>query len=360
MHVSIWAWAGFAAFVTAALAFDFSRHRQAHSIEFGEAVRWSLFYLAIGFGFAGVVWLGYGGTAAAEYTSAYLLEKSLAVDNLFVFALIFTYFKVPREYQHRVLFLGVIGALAFRAMFLGAGVAVVSAFEWIFFIFGAFLIYTAVKLARGGEEPDIDPGKSLAVRLLRKVIPVGDRYDGQQMLVRQSGVLMGTPLLAVVVAIEAADLLFAVDSVPAVLAVSDNLFIVYTSNALAILGLRALYFCLAGLLTRFHLLNKGLSIVLAFIGIKMLLQAAHHYAPGVPTIPTALSLAVIVLVLAAAIIGSVLFPNPEADESGALDAIAAEATTRAPQSAPDQHSPDPGDDAAETEPVTAATPGSWR
>src|SRR6195952_4976892 len=308
MHVSIWAWVGFAAFVTAALAFDFSRHRNAHVIEFREALRWSLFYLAIGFGFAGLIWLGYGGTAAAEYTSAYLLEKSLAVDNLFVFALIFGYFKVPRQYQHRVLFLGVLGALVFRAIFLGAGVAVVSAFEWIFFVFGAFLIYTAVKLARGGSEPDVDPGKSLAVRLLRKVIPVGDEYDGQKMLVRKNGIRIATPLLAVVVAIEAADLLFAVDSVPAVLAVSDDLFIVYTSNALAILGLRALYFCLSGLLTRFYLLNKGLSVVLGFIGVKMLLQAAGHYSDGVPTIPTALSLVVIVLVLAGAIIGSLIFP----------------------------------------------------
>src|ERR1700710_2360695 len=172
MHVSIWAWAGFAAFVTAALAFDFSRHRKAHAIEFGEAVRWSLFYLAIGFGFAGVMWLGYGGTAAAEYTSAYLLEKSLAVDNLFVFALIFTYFKVPREYQHRVLFLGVLGALVFRGLFLGAGVAVVSTFTWVLFLFGAFLLYTAIKMWKDDGEPKVDPGTSLPVRLLRKVLPV--------------------------------------------------------------------------------------------------------------------------------------------------------------------------------------------
>ena len=308
MHVSTWAWAGFAAFVTAALALDLYKHRSARTVEFGEALRWSGFWLTIGFGFAGVMWAGYGGTAAAEYTSAYLLEKSLAVDNLFVFALIFSYFKVPKEYQHRVLFLGVLGALVFRGIFLAAGVAVVSAFEWIFFIFGAFLVYTALKLAKNGEDPDIDPGKSFAVRLLRKVVPVGEQYEGQRMLVRRAGVLTATPLLAVVVAIEAADILFAVDSVPAVLAVSDNLFVVYTSNALAILGLRALYFCLAGLLTRFHLLNKGLSVVLGFIGVKMLLQATQHYAHGLPTIPTALSLAVIVLVLAAVIAGSLLFP----------------------------------------------------
>ncbi len=318
MHVSTWAWLGFAAFVTAALAFDLLKHRSARTIEFGEAVRWSVFWLALGFGFAALMWVGYGGTAAAQYTSAYLLEKSLAVDNLFVFALIFSYFKVPREFQHRVLFLGVLGALVFRALFLGAGVAVVSAFEWVFFLFGAFLVYTAIKLARGGDQPDVDPGKSLAVRLLRRVMPVGDEYAGQKMLTRRAGVLTATPLLAVVVAIEAADILFAVDSVPAVLAVSDNLFIVYTSNALAILGLRALYFCLSGLLTRFHLLNKGLALILGFIGVKMLLQAADHYAHGVPTIPIAGSLAVIILVLAGAVLGSLLFPlREQASEAGA-------------------------------------------
>ena len=313
MHVSIWAWAGFAVFVTAALLLDLRNHRNPRTVEFKEALRWSGFWLALGFGFAGLLWLTHGGTAAAEYTSAYLLEKSLAVDNLFVFALIFSYFKVPKEYQHRVLFLGVLGALVFRGIFLAAGVAVVSAFEWIFFVFGAFLVYTALKLAKNGEDPDIDPGKSVAVRLLRKLIPIGDAYDGQRMLVRRSGALVATPLLAVVVAIEAADIVFAVDSVPAVLAVSDNLFVVYTSNALAILGLRALYFCLSGLLTRFHLLNRGLAVVLGFIGVKMLLQATEHYARGIPTIPTALSLGVIVAVLAAAIAGSLLFPAQTQD-----------------------------------------------
>jgi tellurite resistance protein TerC len=320
MHVSLWAWAGFAAFVTAALILDLRMHRKPKEVGFSEALRWSGFWLTLGFGFAGLMWVSYGGTAAAEYTSAYLLEKSLAVDNLFVFALIFSYFKVPKQYQHRVLFLGVLGALVFRGIFLGAGVAVVSAFEWIFFLFGAFLVYTAIKLGRGGEDEEYDPGKSVAVRLLRKFIPVGDSYDGQKMLTRKNGVRIATPLLAVVVAIEAADIIFAVDSVPAVLAVSDNLFIVYTSNALAILGLRALYFCLSGLLTKFHLLNKGLSVVLGFIGVKMLMQATAHYAHGFPTISTAVSLGVIVLVLAAAVVGSLLIPAPKGltdDESPA-------------------------------------------
>ncbi len=323
MHVSLWAWAGFAVFVTAALILDLRNHRNPRAVEFREALRWSGFWLAIGFGFAGLLWLTHGGTAAAEYTSAYLLEKSLAVDNLFVFALIFSYFKVPREYEHRVLFLGVVGALVFRAIFLAAGVAVVSAFEWVFFGFGAFLVYTALKLAKDGGEPDVDPSKSLAVRLLRRLFPVADEYSGQKMLVRRAGVLTATPLLAVVVAIEAADILFAVDSVPAVLAVSDDLFIVYTSNALAVLGLRALYFCLSGLLTRFHLLNKGLAVVLGFVGLKMLMQATQHYVHGFPTVPTALSLAVIVLVLAGAVVGSLLLPKPDdAGELGGTEPLA--------------------------------------
>ena len=320
MSVPWWAWAAFAAFVTAALVFDLVKHRDAHVIGFREALRWSAFWLALGLGFAGLIWLTYGGTAAGEYTSAYLLEKSLAVDNLFVFALIFAYFKVPRQYQHRVLFLGVLGALVFRAVFLAAGVAVVGSFKWVLFLFGAFLVYTAVKLARDDGEPDFDPARSLPVRLLRKVIPVSDQYDGQRMTTRSKGVLMATPLLAVVVAIESADILFAVDSVPAVLAVSDDLFIVYTSNAMAILGLLALYFCLSGLLTRFHYLGRGLAVLLGFIGVKMLLQATSKYVEGVPTIPVGISLAVIVVVLGAAIALSLLRPvEGDASRHGAPD-----------------------------------------
>jgi tellurite resistance protein TerC len=324
VNVPIWAWAAFAAFVTAALLFDLIKHRNAHAIEFKEALRWSVFWLTLGFGFAGVMFLAFGGQAGAEYTSAYLLEKSLAVDNLFVFALIFAYFKVPAQYQHRVLFLGVLGALVARAAFLGAGVAVVSTFKWVLFIFGAFLLYTAIKMWKDDGAPDIDPGKSLPVRLLRKVLPVAEEYDGQKLLTRRNGVLMATPLLAVLVSIETADIVFAVDSVPAVLAVSDELFIVYTSNAMAILGLRALYFCLAGLLTRFHYLGTGLAVLLGFIGVKMLLQATHAYVDGVPTIPIGVSLGVIVLVLGTAILASLKWPPEIVEREHALPTDGAE------------------------------------
>jgi tellurite resistance protein TerC len=315
VDVPVWAWAGFAAFVTAALLFDLLKHRDAHAISFKEALRWSAFWLTLGFGFAGLIFLTYGGTAGAEFTSAYLLEKSLSVDNLFVFALIFAYFKVPAQYQHRVLFLGVLGALVARGIFLAAGVAVVSTFTWVLFLFGGFLLYTAVKMWRDDGEPDLDPGASLPVRLLRRVLPVSDEYAGQKLLTRRNGVLTATPLLAVLVSIETADIVFAVDSVPAVLAVSDDLFIVYTSNAMAILGLRALYFCLSGLLSRFHYLGSGLSLLLGFIGVKMLMEAVHHYVDGFPTIPTPASLVVIVLVLGGAVLASLRWPpKDEASE----------------------------------------------
>jgi len=209
-----------------------------------------------------------------EFTTAWLLEKSLSVDNLFVFALIFGYFKVPREYQHRVLFFGVLGALVFRGVFLALGVAIVSTFTAVLFVFAAVLLYSAYKLLKD-DDATFDPGSSIAVRLLRKVIPVREEYAGTKFVVRAAGRRVATPLLAVVVAIEAADLVFAVDSVPAVLAVSDDAFIVYSSNAFAILGLRALYFLLSGLLEKFHYLSKGLALILAFIGVKLVLQASH-------------------------------------------------------------------------------------
>jgi len=243
------------------------------------------------------------------------LEKSLSVDNLFVFALIFGYFKVPREYQHRVLFFGVIGALIFRGIFLAAGVAVVSKFTAVLFVFAAILLYSAYKLLKDDDE-NFDPGTSLAVRLLRKIMPVREEYAGTKFFVKEAGKRVATPLFAVVVAIEAADLVFAVDSVPAVLAVSDDPFIVYSSNAFAILGLRALYFLLSGLLEKFHYLSKGLSIILAFIGVKLIMQASHKViSTSIPEIPSLVSLAVIIVVLAGSIILSLKKPLPEEPEA---------------------------------------------
>ncbi len=312
LEVPLWLWLAFAATVVVSLAVDLLAHRTAHVIGFREAAAWSGLWVGLALVFGAVVFLVLGATAGTEYTTAWLLEKSLSVDNLFVFAVIFAYFKVPRAYQHRVLFFGVIGALVFRAIFLSLGVAVVSRFTAVLFAFAAVLFYSAYKLLKD-EEESFDPGKSLAVRMLRKLIPVRDEYAGARFFVKEAGRRVATPLLAVVAAIEAADLVFAVDSVPAVLAVSDDAFIVYTSNAFAILGLRALYFMLAGLLDRFHYLSKGLAVILAFIGVKLVLQAAHKtISPAVPEIPSPVSLAVIVVVLAASVVLSVKRPVPTA------------------------------------------------
>ncbi|MCW2621092.1 MAG: Integral rane protein TerC [Frankiales bacterium] len=306
--VPVWLWTAFGATVLVALAIDLLAHRKDHVIGFREAAWWSAGWVALALVFAGIIFTVLGADAGAEYTTAWLLEKSLSVDNLFVFALIFGYFKVPREYQHRVLFFGVIGALVFRAIFLMAGVAIVSRFTAVLFVFAAVLLYSAWKLM-GEDDDSYDPSTSTAVRLLRRVIPISEEYHGSKFFLKEAGKRVGTPLLAVVAAIEAADLLFAVDSVPAVLAVSDDPFIVYASNAFAILGLRALYFLLSGLLDRFHYLGKGLAIILAFIGVKLILQASHKvFNDSIPEIPSLASLAVIVVVLAGSIVLSIKRP----------------------------------------------------
>src|SRR6478609_922899 len=317
--VPLWAWAAFGAVVLTMLAIDLLAHRGAHIIKFKEAAIWSAIWVALSLAFAGVIAFTMGSGPAIDFTTAWLLEKSLSVDNLFVFALIFGYFRVPREYQHRVLFYGVIGALIFRGIFLALGVAIVSTFTPVLFVFGAILIWSAIKLLRDDDET-VDPGKSFAVRLLRKLIPVSDEYRGTKFFYIEAGKRIATPLLAVVVAIEAADLVFAVDSVPAVLAVSDNTFIIYASNAFAILGLRALYFLLAGMLKKFHYLGKGLAFILAFIGVKLFLQAGHKViSTSIPEIPSLVSLGVIVVALTVAIVASLMNPLPDDEDDRALE-----------------------------------------
>lgn len=323
MSVPLWAWAAFAAIVLIMLGVDLLVHRGAHVIGFREAAAWSGVWVGVSLIFALVLGLTLGTGPAVDFTTAWLLEKSLSVDNLFVFALIFAYFKVPRAYQHRVLFFGVLGALLFRGIFLAAGVAIVTRFTAVLFVFSAILLWSAFKLLRGGDEDSMDPGKSLSVRLLRKLIPISEQYHGTKFFIRQAGKRIGTPLLAVVAAIEAADIIFAVDSVPAVLAVSDNAFIVYSSNAFAILGLRALYFLLAGMLDRFHHLGKALAFILAFIGAKLFLQAGHEtISTAIPEIPSLLSLAVIIVALTAAIVLSLRQP-PQTEPTNAESAEAA-------------------------------------
>lgn len=328
--VPTYLWIAFVVIVVVGLAVDLLAHKDDHVIGFKEAAAWSAGWVGLAILWGVMIFILIEPSAGAgpdvgrfdaglEYTTAWLLEKSLSVDNLFVFAVIFGYFKVPAEFQHRVLFYGVIGALVFRGIFLALGVAVVSTFTFVLFGFAALLLYSSFKLFFGGEGDDYDPGKSVAVRTLRKIYPTTEEYHGTAFFIKENGKRIATPLLAVVVAIEAADLIFAVDSVPAVLAVTSDPFIVYTSNAFAILGLRALYFLLSGLLTKFHLLGKGVALVLGFIGLKLTLQATHEvFVPGfgenVPTVPNLVSLAVITLLLAGSIILSIKFPLPPEDE----------------------------------------------
>jgi tellurite resistance protein TerC len=289
-----WAWVALVGFIFALLAFDILVvHRKAHEVHIREAAIESAVWITIGVAFTGVVALAFGGGAAGEYISGYLIEKSLSIDNVFVWALILSYFKIPTKYQHRVLFWGIFGALALRAVFIFAGVALIEKFDWVLYIFGAFLLYTAVKLVVEAEE-ELDPASGRFMRLINRLVPSSPDFDGQKLFTRHNGVRVATPLFAVLILIEFTDVLFAVDSVPAVLAVSREQFIVFASNAFAILGLRALYFLLADAHARFSFLKEGLAIILAFVGVKMLIAEWYH-------IPTWLSLVVIVIVLAAAI-----------------------------------------------------------
>ncbi len=311
LDVPLWLWVTFAVGVVVMLAIDLFAHRKEHVIGFREAAWWSAVWVGLSLVFAVVVWWVLGAGAAVEFTTAWLLEKSLSVDNLFVFALIFGYFGVPKQYQHRVLFYGVIGALVFRAIFIAAGVAVISRFSAVLFVFAAVLIWSAWKMLKE-DEKEFDPSATPAIRLLKRIVPMQDEYAGTRFFVKEAGKRVATPLLAVLVAVEAADLVFAVDSVPAVLAVSDDPFIVYSSNAFAILGLRALYFLLSGVLDRFHYLSKGLAVVLGFIGLKLVLQAAHKtISTDVPEIPSLVSLGVVVTVLVVSIAMSFLRPAPQ-------------------------------------------------
>ena len=289
-----WQWGVLLAIIIALLMIDILViHREAHVIRVREASIEAAIWISCGLAFAFVIWAWFGGAASGEYLSGYLIEESLSIDNVFVWALILAYFRVPAEYQHRVLFWGIFGALVLRATFIFAGIALIERFDWVLYIFGAFLLYTAAKLIISDNE-HVDPGKSRFLKVVNRVVPSTDHLDGQKLFTRVDGKRLATPLFAVLVLVEGTDVLFAVDSVPAVLAVSREQFIVFSSNAFAILGLRAMYFLLADLHGRFSYLQQGLAIILAFVGVKMLINEWYH-------IPTWLSLVVIVVVLAASV-----------------------------------------------------------
>jgi len=294
-------WIGFTLFVLAMLALDLGVfHRKAHVVGVREALVWTAVWIALALLFNVGVYVWFGAERALEFLTGYVIEKALSVDNIFVFLVVFAVFAVPAALQHRVLFWGILGALIMRAIFIVLGAALLQRFHWVIYIFGAFLVFTGIKLLvqRDGEA---HPERNPLFRLFRRCVPAVQDYRGGHFLVVEGGKRYATPLLLVLVAIEATDLVFAVDSIPAIFAITMDPFIVYTSNIFAILGLRALYFALAGMMGQFHYLKVGLSLVLAFVGVKMLLV-------GVYTIPILVSLGVIVALLAGSIAASLLRP----------------------------------------------------
>ena len=296
-------WILFNVFVLGMLGLDlWVFHRPAHSVKFREALIWSILWIALAATFAVLLYFWQDRNSAVEFTTGYIIELSLSVDNLFIFLLIFRYFRVPPDHQHKVLFWGILGALIMRGIFILVGVELIRAFHWVTYLFGAFLVYSGAKLFRE-EEVSIEPEKNPILRLFRQWMPITEDYEGAKFFVRRAG-LYATPLLVVLLVLETTDLLFATDSIPAVLAITLKPFIVYTSNVFAVLGLRAMYFVLAGMMETFHYLHYGLSLVLIFVGAKML--AADFYQ-----VPTEAALIVVVGVLAVSVLASAVHPKKQ-------------------------------------------------
>ncbi|MEE9963680.1 MAG: TerC family protein [Propionicimonas sp.] len=302
-------WAITLAAVVVLFVADFFVTRKPHEVSITEAIGWSVFYIALPLAFGGWIWFQYGGQIATQYYGGYLVEKSLSVDNLFVFMLLLASFAVPRELQQRVLLIGVAGALVLRGVFIAIGAAMLASFSWTFLLFGAILLATAVKVYRDARDPseqEIDPNQLRVVRLVRRFYPVTEGYQGTRMSVVKNGRRAVTPLVLATVAILATDVVFAVDSVPAVYGITGDPYLVFVTNAFALLGLRALYFVLEGLLSALVHLGYGLAAILAFIGVKLVLHWAHGIWPMVPTVPTNASLVVIVAILATVVMTSLL------------------------------------------------------
>jgi tellurite resistance protein TerC len=296
-------WLGFSGLVLGLLAIDLGVfHRRAHAVGVREAALWSAVWIGLALGFNAWVWSAFGPDRGTEFLTGYLIEKALAVDNIFVFYAIFAYFAVPAAYQHRVLFWGILGALVLRGVFIFLGAALIQQFHWVMYVFGAVLVATAVKLLVMSEE-GVHPERNPVYRLVRRVIPSVPEYHGSRFTVVQGGKRYATPLLVALILVEWTDLVFAVDSIPAIFAVTSDPFIVYTSNIFAILGLRSLFFVLAGVVGSFHLLKPSLAAVLAFVGVKMLLI-------DLVEIPIGASLGVVASLIAVGIVGSLLFPRP--------------------------------------------------
>lgn len=302
MDFPLWLWFAFTAFVIVLLAIDLGIfHREAHVVGFKEAAVWSVIWIALALLFNLYIFLAYGKQAGLEFLTGYLVEKSLSLDNVFVWMVIFSYFAVPAQYRHRVLFYGILGAIVFRGLFIATGVTLLNLFHWVVYVFGALLIFTGVRLAVRQEE-EVHPERNPLVRLTRRIFPMTSGYHGQKFFVRDGKRLMATPLLLVLVVVESTDVLFAVDSIPAILAITRDPFIVWTSNVFAILGLRALFFLLAGVLGIFVHLHYGLAAILVFVGIKMMISEFYK-------IPIGISLGVVAGILLVTILVSLLVPG---------------------------------------------------
>ena len=309
----LWLWIGFGVFIAVMLAIDLGVvNRKAHVISVREATRWTLVVVTTAAIFNAWIFSARGTEAGLQFLTGYLIELALSVDNIFVFILIFTYFRVPALYQHRVLFWGIFGALVMRGVMIGVGALLIERFHWIIYVFGAFLVFTGVKMALH-DDVEIEPDSNPILRLIRRFMPVTRTYEGQRFLVRalqDDGTVrtMATPLLVVLVMVETTDLVFAVDSIPAVFAITTDPFLVFTSNVFAILGLRSMYFLLAGVIEKFHFLKLGLAIVLTFVGVKMLITYFHL------EIPIAISLGVVGAVLILSVVASLVFPKEDPPE----------------------------------------------
>ena len=308
MDTPLWLWIGFNVFVLSMLALDLGVfHRKAHAVSGREALIWSIVWISLSLVFNALIYFYWdriipnseytNSEAALAFLTGYLIEKSLSVDNIFVFILIFSFFAVPAAYQHRVLFWGILGALILRGILIVIGAALLEQFHWIIYVFGAFLVFTGIRMALSREDEKVHPDKNPVVKFFRRFMPVTENFERDRFFVRRAGRLMATPLLLILLVVESTDLVFAVDSIPAIFAVTQDPFIVYTSNVFAILGLRALYFLLAGMHARFAYLQQGLAVILAFVGVKMILQRWYH-------IETWASLTFIAVVLAVSIIAS--------------------------------------------------------
>jgi len=311
VNVQLWMWLAVVAVILVMLAVDIVAHRSESEISVKEALAWSVGWVSVGITFGAIVWACFGQEFGEQYFSGFVIEKSLAVDNVFIWALIFSSFGVPRKYQHRILFLGVIGALVFRGALIAAGAYLLESFAWIIYVFAAFLIFTGIRMVVSRDSHS-DPTESKFYRWFSKTFRSTDKIYGPRLLVRKSGIVWATPLLGVLALVELTDIVFAVDSIPAIFAVTEEPFLVFTANAFAILGLRAMYFLLADLIHRFTYLKLGLSVILVWVGVKM---ALHH----VVKIPTSISLLVIVTILVVAIVASLRSSRgstPPAETSG--------------------------------------------